>query len=161
MSELVAFIGLGANLGQAASTVKQALKALESLPGVSSCTASALYSSDPVNAPGPTYVNAVARLTTPLAPEALLQALQSLEQAFGRERSFRNAPRTLDLDLLWHGGLTRASATLTLPHPRMHERAFVLKPLLTFADGDLQIEGKSASQWLADCKEQYCIPIEN
>jgi len=160
MPEIVAFIGLGANLGQASSTIKKALETLESLPGVSSCEASALYSSDPVNAPGPSYVNAVARVETSLTPEALLQSLQSIEQVFGRERSLRNAPRTLDLDLLWHGGVTRATPTLTLPHPRMHERAFVLKPLLTLKGGDLLIEGKSASQWLADCAEQHCVAIE-
>jgi 2-amino-4-hydroxy-6-hydroxymethyldihydropteridine diphosphokinase len=160
MPEVIAFIGLGANLGQASSTIRQALEALMALPGVSSCKASALYRSDPVNAPGPSYVNAVARIETSLTPEALLQSLQSIEQAFGRERSVRNAPRTLDLDLLWHGGATRATPTLTLPHPRMHERAFVLKPLLTLADGDLLLKGKSASQWLADCAEQYCVAID-
>jgi 2-amino-4-hydroxy-6-hydroxymethyldihydropteridine diphosphokinase len=90
---------------------------------------SSLYRSAPYEAQGPDFINAVALLSTHLAPLALLHALQDLEQQSGRERPYKNAPRTLDLDLIFYGDVVLASAELTLPHPRWHERAFVLHPL--------------------------------
>ena len=90
---------------------------------------SPLYGSAPVDAGGPDYLNAVAEIATTLTPDALLQALQSIEQAAGRERPYRNAPRTLDLDILWFGDQVIHTPSLTVPHPRMAERAFVLRPL--------------------------------
>ena len=122
---------------------------------------SPFFSSDPVDAPGPAYVNAVARVETTLSPEHLLARLQSIETAMGRQRSVRNAPRTLDLDLLWHGATVIDTPSLTLPHPRMHQRAFVLKPLLTLPGGNLSLQGKTASAWLSDCTDQRCVLIEN
>lgn len=126
-------IGLGANLGDCAATLRQALQAIAALPGTQLLRHSSLYRSAPLAATGPDYVNAVAEIVTTLNPQALLQALQNLERAAGRERPYRNAPRTLDLDILWWGDLQLHTPTLTVPHPRMHERAFVLLPLAEIA----------------------------
>jgi 2-amino-4-hydroxy-6-hydroxymethyldihydropteridine diphosphokinase len=129
------FIGLGANLGDARATLRDALTALRSLAVPGSFAASSLYGSAPVDSSGPDYVNAVARLRTVLAPHALLAALQAIEQRFGRERPYRNAPRTLDLDVLLFGvegdggGIASSDDRLTLPHPRAAQRSFVLEPL--------------------------------
>jgi 2-amino-4-hydroxy-6-hydroxymethyldihydropteridine diphosphokinase len=128
-----AYVGLGANLGEARETLRQALAELDRLPGTRLVRASSLYRSAPVDAQGPDFWNAVARLDTTLAPYALFVALQQLEQVAGRERPYRNAPRTLDLDLLLHGTLRQDDPDLTLPHPRMRERAFVLLPLAEIA----------------------------
>lgn len=130
---VTAFVGLGANLGAARETVQAAIAALATLPDTRVVRASRLYGSAPVDAGGPDYVNAVAQVETRLSAPELLAALQSLEQAAGRERPYRNAPRTLDLDLLLFGGARITSAALTVPHPRMHERAFVLLPLRELA----------------------------
>ena len=130
-----AFVGVGANLGDARRSVVEALAALGRLPGCTLRRASALYRSAPVDAVGPDFINAVAELHTTLSPLALLLALQAVEQAFGRERPYLNAPRTLDLDLLLHGAAVRHAPVLTLPHPRLHLRAFVLRPLLDLAPG--------------------------
>ncbi len=127
-----AYVGIGANLGDAAQTVRAAAERLHLL-GLRRL--SSLYRSAPVDAAGPDFVNAVAELDTPLPPLALLHELQAIEQDFGRERPYRNAPRTLDLDLLLHGEERLAGEPLTLPHPRLHQRAFVLRPLLELAPG--------------------------
>lgn len=127
------FVGLGANLGDARATVLWALAALDTLPGTRCVAHSHLYRSAPVLATGPDFINAAAELRTGLEPPALLNALHALEREQGRQRPFRNAPRTLDLDLLLFGERSVASAELTLPHPRLHERAFVLLPLLELA----------------------------
>ena len=128
-----AFVALGANLGDAAATVRQTMAALGTLPRTVVTQRSSLYRSAPVDAEGPDFINAVVALRTGLTAEALLAALQRLEQEAGRERPYRNAPRTLDLDLLLYGGITLDTPTLTLPHPRMRERAFVLRPLAEIA----------------------------
>lgn len=127
------FVGLGANLGDAAATLHDAMAAIAALPATRCVRRSSLYRSAPVDAPGPDYVNAVVELRTALEPEALLLELQAIERRFGRQRPHRHAPRTLDLDLLAWGDRRVASATLVLPHPRMHERAFVLVPLAEIA----------------------------
>lgn len=129
------FVGLGANLGDAAATLAAALRALDDLPGTRRVATSSLWRSAPVDAAGPDYLNAVAELRSTLGPQALLQALQALEAAHGRERPYPNAPRTLDLDLLLHGDTVMATPALTLPHPRLHLRAFVLEPLAEIAPG--------------------------
>jgi 2-amino-4-hydroxy-6-hydroxymethyldihydropteridine diphosphokinase len=126
----LACIGLGANLGDAAAALDVACAALAALPGTQWVMASGRWCSRPVASSGPDYLNAVACVRTRLSPEALLEALLAIELAHGRERPYRNAPRTLDLDLLLHGDLQRQTARLTLPHPRLTERAFVLLPLL-------------------------------
>ncbi len=128
-----AWIGLGANLGDPQAALRSALAALARLPGTSLDKVSALYRSAPVDAGGPDYFNAVAQLSTTLEPLALLHALQRIENDAGRERPYRNAPRTLDLDLLLHGDRRIATPELTVPHPRLHERAFVLLPLADVA----------------------------
>jgi 2-amino-4-hydroxy-6-hydroxymethyldihydropteridine diphosphokinase len=127
------FVGLGANLGDARATLAAAVEALGRLPGTRCVARSSLYRSAPVDADGPDYVNAVVELRTTLAPQALLEGLQRLEAQFGRERPYRHAPRTLDLDLLLYGSRRLSTPTLVLPHPRLHERAFVIEPLAEIA----------------------------
>ena len=149
MSDTVtAYVGIGANLGDARATVAAAIAALGRLPGCVLRQLSSLYRTAPVDATGPDFFNAVAALATHQSPEALLAALQAIEQAFGRQRPFHHAPRTLDLDLLLHGDARRATPQLTLPHPRLHLRAFVLQPLLEIAP-DLAVPGLGAlAAWL-------------
>ena len=130
MSVARVFVGLGANLGDSKRSVLDALDALSRLPRTRRVAASSLYRSAPVDAAGPDFINAVAELQSALEPTELLRALQAIEQASGRERPYRHAPRTLDLDLLLYGQQQLRSPALTLPHPRLHERAFVLLPLL-------------------------------
>lgn len=147
-----AWVGLGSNLQAPRRQVERAFEALARLPRTHLAGRSRLYRSDPLGPPGqPDYVNAVAALDTALAPLALLDALQSIERAHGRERSLRWGPRTLDLDLLLYGDLRHACEQLTLPHPRLHERAFVLYPLADLAPG-LVIPGFGAlSELLRTC----------
>ena len=128
MSERV-YIGLGANLGDRGEALLRALQRMAALPQTTLRAVSSLYSSAPVDATGPDYLNAVALLETEQAPHDFLHALQALELQAGRERPYRNAPRTLDLDVLLWGDQRLDSPTLTVPHPRMWERAFVLRPL--------------------------------
>lgn len=136
-----AFIGLGSNLGDRGAEIEQALAEIAALPGTALVARSSQYESAPLHASGGDYRNAVAHVRTALAPMALLEALQAIEARHGRQRSFANAPRTLDLDLLLHGATECASDELVLPHPRMHERAFVLVPLAEIAP-DLVIPGR-------------------
>ena len=125
-----AVIALGSNLSQPQQQVRAALDELAALPGCRLLQASSLYLSAPVGyTDQPDFVNAVCLLETGLEPQALLSALHGIEAKFGRERTFRNAPRTLDLDIIDFNGITLHSERLTLPHPRAHERSFVMKPL--------------------------------
>ena len=130
-----ALIGLGANLGDALATLRAALTELQRLPGCRVLRVSSSYRSAPVDASGPDYCNAVALIRSALPPHELLAALQRIELAHGRVRPAgqRHAPRTLDLDLLWVDGVRVDQPQLTLPHPRMHLRAFVLAPLAEIA----------------------------
>ena len=130
---VTAYIALGANLGDRHATLQQAMQALGAMAGSGAMRSSRFYRSAPVGAGGPDYLNAVAQLTTALTAPDLLRALQALENAAGRQRPYRNAPRTLDLDLLLYGDARIDSAQLTVPHPRMWERAFVLVPLTELA----------------------------
>jgi 2-amino-4-hydroxy-6-hydroxymethyldihydropteridine diphosphokinase len=136
-----AWVGLGANLGDAAHTMDRAFAALAALPASRLAGRSSLWRTAPVDADGPDYLNAVAALDTTLDPHALLAALQGIEQVHGRERPYVNAPRTLDLDLLLYGSMQLATPLLTLPHPRAHLRAFVLAPLAELAP-DLVVPGR-------------------
>jgi 2-amino-4-hydroxy-6-hydroxymethyldihydropteridine diphosphokinase len=129
------FVGLGANLGDARATLEATVAALAALPGTRCVARSASYRTAPVDAAGPDFLNAVVELATTLEPDALLQQLQAIEQAHGRQRPYRNAPRTLDLDLLAYGQRVLHTPSLTLPHPRAHLRAFVLRPLAELAPG--------------------------
>ena len=128
-----AFVGLGSNLGDRRTRIEAAFHALAALPQTALLGRSSLYESAPLDAGGGDYLNAVARLRTGLEPLALLRALQAIEAEAGRERPYPNAPRSLDLDLLLHGDRVLESDELTLPHPRLHERAFVVVPLLEVA----------------------------
>lgn len=130
---VTAYVALGANLGDARSTVRQAAQDLGALPQTRLVRVSSLYRTAPIDASGPDYINAVAEVATTLAPQALLTELQRLELAAGRERPYVNAPRTLDLDILLYGDITLDSPALTIPHPRMQMRGFVLQPLAEIA----------------------------
>ncbi|HJU50470.1 MAG TPA: 2-amino-4-hydroxy-6-hydroxymethyldihydropteridine diphosphokinase [Pseudogulbenkiania sp.] len=142
-----AFIALGSNLEQPQQQVRDAFAALDAVPGVCLRRASSLYRTSPVGfLDQPDFINAVAELDTELSPLALLDALMQLEEHFGRVRSFRNAPRVLDLDLLMMEDVELESERLTLPHPRMHERAFVLAPL-----AELQPDLAVGRHGRADC----------
>jgi 2-amino-4-hydroxy-6-hydroxymethyldihydropteridine diphosphokinase len=127
------FVGLGANLGEARHAVEAAVQAIGKLPHTRVLDCSSLYRSAPVDASGPDFINAVVHLETRIDAYELLRALQALESLAGRERPYRNAPRTLDIDLLLFGSASIASQELTVPHPRMKERAFVLQPLSELA----------------------------
>ena len=130
----IAYVGIGSNLDDPRAHVTRALGELDQLPHTRVVRKSSLYRSAPLGyAAQPDFVNAVAQLETGLPAERLLAELQGVEARHGRSRSFPNAPRTLDLDLLLFGDATLASPALTVPHPRMHERAFVLEPLLEIA----------------------------
>jgi 2-amino-4-hydroxy-6-hydroxymethyldihydropteridine diphosphokinase len=131
----VAFVGLGANLGDARAALDAAFVAIAGLPRTTLRAASSLYRTEPIDAGGPDYLNAVVMIETRLAPRALLDALLRIERSHGRQRQYRNAPRTLDLDLLVYGDRHIESPLLTVPHPRMHQRAFVLRPLAEVAPG--------------------------
>ena len=125
-----AYIGLGANLGEAAASVTDALARLGKLPKTRLTAQSSLFRTEPIEADGADYVNAVAQIETGLPSLELLRGLQRIEQDFGRERTYQNAPRTLDLDILLYGQQTITSDELVVPHPRLTQRAFALIPLL-------------------------------
>jgi len=151
----VAYVGLGANIGEPRRQLQEALQELGALPQTRVTATSKLYCSAAIGLPDqPEFLNAVAELDTGLAPEPLLDHLQEIEKRHGRERSFANAPRTLDLDLLLYGDRVLDTPRLTLPHPRMHARAFVLLPLLEL-DSEIHIPGKGkASTALSACSSQ-------
>lgn len=150
-----AFVGLGSNLDDPQNQILRALRALDGLPGTRVLAQSSLYRSAPVGfLEQPDFINAVAQLETALAPRALLDALLELERERGRTREFRNAPRTLDLDILLYDDLRYHEHGLTIPHPQMHLRAFVLRPLLEIAP-DCVIPGIGlAEDALLDCQQQ-------
>jgi 2-amino-4-hydroxy-6-hydroxymethyldihydropteridine diphosphokinase len=153
-SALRAWVGLGANLGDARATLAAALDALAALPGTRLVAQSSIWRSAPVEARGPDFLNAVAALDTTLAPLDLLAALQAIEARHGRERPYHHAPRTLDLDLLAHGDSMLRTPALTLPHPRLHRRAFVLEPLAELAP-NLVLPGLGPlARWRAAAADQ-------
>jgi 2-amino-4-hydroxy-6-hydroxymethyldihydropteridine diphosphokinase len=131
--EVLSYIALGANLGDATATLLAAIQSIAALPQSQLLASSSLYRSAPLEATGPDFINAVIALITNLNAPELLYKLQQIENLAGRKRPYRNAPRTLDLDILLYGGASIDSPTLTVPHPRMFERAFVLLPLAEIA----------------------------
>ncbi len=155
MSRVTAYIGLGSNLDRPREQVLRALEELQWLPDTRLAARSSLYRSAPVGyADQPDFVNAVARIETGLAAERLLAELRRIESQRGRQRSFPNAPRTLDLDLLLYGEAEIVSRDLVVPHPRLHERAFVLKPLAEL-DPQAFVPGRGrAGDLLARCAGQ-------
>jgi 2-amino-4-hydroxy-6-hydroxymethyldihydropteridine diphosphokinase len=155
-----AFVGLGANLGDAQATLLAARAELAGLPDTTLRGFSALYRSAPLDSSGPDYINAVALLSTRLLPHELLAQLQRIEALHGRERPWHHAPRTLDLDLLLYADERIATPALTVPHPRLHERAFVLRPLAELAPA-LLIPGRGAlADWLARVADQRIERVE-
>jgi 2-amino-4-hydroxy-6-hydroxymethyldihydropteridine diphosphokinase len=143
------FIGLGANLGDCRDTLLWALKSIMALPETSLARVSSLYMTAPVDAKGPDYWNAVAQIRTHLPAPVLLRRLQALESDTGRKRPYVNAPRTLDLDVLLYGSAVIASRQLTVPHPRMFQRAFVMAPL-----AELKSDILAAEQLSRLCADQ-------
>lgn len=156
------FVGLGSNLDDPREQVLQALQALGKLPHTRVLARSSLYRSAPVGyLEQPDFINAVAQLETGLTPRALLDALLALEQQCGRTREFHNAPRTLDLDVLLYDGQQHHEHGLTIPHPQMHKRAFVLCPLLEIAP-DCVIPGiGAAADALRQCADQQLERVED
>lgn len=152
----IAVIALGANLGEPRKALEKAVAAIDRIPKTRILRTSSYYGTEPIDSSGPDYVNAVATVSTELSAEELLRSLFEIENAAHRVRpvGIHNAPRTLDLDLLLYADEVRDSDFLTLPHPRMHERAFVLVPLLEIVP-DCVIPGKGkAVDFLNDVKDQ-------
>ena len=157
----IAYVALGANLGDAEGSLRAVMRELSHLPGVRLLKASSLYRTAPIGLKNqPDFINAAVALDTELDSHALLHQLFGIEQRFGRQRSIPNAPRTLDLDLLLYDDAVSDDSTLTLPHPRMHERAFVLAPLAEIAPG-LNSPGKGhVTDLLAQCADQQIQRME-
>jgi len=154
------FIALGANLGDPVATVKAAVLALRELPGTEFIVASSLYRTAPVGLRHqPDFINAVVELIAVVPAPTLLESLFEIEARFGRQRSVKNAPRTLDLDLLLYGDDLSSDPYLTLPHPRLHERAFVLAPMAEI-EPRLIIPGRgSVADLLLLCADQQIEKI--
>ena len=157
----IAYVGLGANISDPRRQLQDAIEELMRLPDTQLVLVSGLYRSAPVGyLDQPEFLNAVAQVDTDLPAERLLEELQKIEQRHGREHPFPNAPRTLDLDLLLYGDAVIATPRLTVPHPRMHERAFVLKPLAEIAPR-IAIPGRGkVDRLLAACRDQVAERID-
>lgn len=154
----MAFVGLGANLGDARGHLASAVMEMTQLPDCRLVGVSSLYRSAPIDSSGPDYFNAVAQLETMLTPLVLLRELQGVELRHGRERPYSNAPRTLDLDLLSCGHVIQHDHELTLPHPRAHLRAFVLQPWAELAP-DLVLPGLGRIRTLAGAVVDQAIEV--
>jgi 2-amino-4-hydroxy-6-hydroxymethyldihydropteridine diphosphokinase len=156
-----AYVGIGSNIGEPRRQLQAALKELGSLPNTRITATSSFYRSAPLGyLDQPEFLNAVVELETGLPPEALLDNLQEIETAHGRQRPFAGSPRTLDLDLLLYGDAALATPRLTVPHPRMHERAFVLRPLAEIAP-EVAIPGRGPARGLlAACGDQIAEKID-
>jgi 2-amino-4-hydroxy-6-hydroxymethyldihydropteridine diphosphokinase len=147
-STVTAYVGIGANLGDASATVALSIARLAQLENSELIGHSTPIETAPWQATGPNYINAVAEIKTTLSAHTFLRSLQAIENEFGRQRSYQNAPRTLDLDLLLYGSAIIQSLELTVPHPRMHLRNFVLMLLIEIAP-DIRIPGRGSAIDLA------------
>lgn len=158
----LAFIGMGSNLGESRDELRRALADINALPGTRLLLSSSHYRSAPVGyLDQPDFVNAVAKIETTLTPQALLAALLEIEHRHGRERAFLNSPRTLDLDVLLYDDWQLHEHGLTVPHPEMQRRAFVLLPLLEIAPA-CEIPGiGSAQRAMQDCLDQVLVRIDS
>ncbi|SER29412.1 2-amino-4-hydroxy-6-hydroxymethyldihydropteridinediphosphokinase [Nitrosomonas sp. Nm51] len=156
-----AYIALGSNLDNPHKQINSACEEIDALPGMSLIQHSSLYQSAPIaQQVQPDYINAVAKIDTALMPAELLNALLIIERKHGRKRTFRNAPRTLDLDILLYNTLQLNSENLTIPHPRMTQRAFVLYPLMEIAP-DCCIPGHGKiNQLIAACSNQIITRLD-
>jgi 2-amino-4-hydroxy-6-hydroxymethyldihydropteridine diphosphokinase len=153
-----AYVAFGANLGEPVETLRSAAAALGGRPGIELVAGSPIYRARPIGPPGqPDFANAAARVETTLGADELLDVLLAVEAEFGRVRDVRWGPRTLDLDLIWYEGAVSDDARLTLPHPRAHEREFVLRPLCDIAP-ELSLAGRAARDWLAELAPQGVEP---
>ncbi len=162
MTQQLCFIGLGSNLGESVEQLRMALTDIEQLPGTRMLSCSSLYRSAPVGfLDQPDFVNAVAKVETNLTPQALLDALLQIEQHYGRERAFHNAPRTLDLDVLLYGDLQIHEHGLTVPHPQMHLRAFVLLPLLEIQPDCIIPAIGQAEYFMQHCLDQVLEKLDS
>ncbi len=154
MTVVLAYIGIGANLGDPLATLQAAIDDCRAIECTHLAAVSSLYRSAPIESSGPDYVNGVVAVETSLSPLELLGRLQQIEARHGRLRPHRNAPRSLDLDILMYGRQIIDLPDLSVPHPRMHVRAFVLLPLLEL-DPRLEIPGRGmAEQWLSLVTDQ-------
>jgi len=144
---VTAYVSLGANLGDSVQSVRDAMARIAQIPRTSVLRESKLYRTAPIEAAGPHFVNAVVEVSTKLGATELLAQLQRIETEAGRARPYRNAPRTLDLDLLIYGNATMHDEQLQVPHPRMYERAFVLVPLAEIAPDRVTAEQLAAVAW--------------
>jgi 2-amino-4-hydroxy-6-hydroxymethyldihydropteridine diphosphokinase len=148
-----ALIALGSNLQQPETQVSKAIAVLSSTPGLTLMQASSLYATAPVGYDNqPDFINAVVQVVTEIPAPQLMQLLLDIEQTFGRERPFPNAPRILDLDLLDYDGMQLDTELLKLPHPRMHERGFVILPLAEIVPDFMLPQGKTVVEWTAKHK---------
>ncbi|MBF4988032.1 2-amino-4-hydroxy-6-hydroxymethyldihydropteridine diphosphokinase [Methylophilus sp. 14] len=146
-----ALIALGSNLQQPETQVSNAIAVLASTPGLSLIKASSLYATAPVGYDNqPDFINAVVQVATEIPAPQLMQLLLEIEQTFGRERPFPNAPRILDLDLLDYDGMQLDTELLKLPHPRMHERGFVILPLAEIVPDFMLPQRKTVVEWIAE-----------
>ena len=151
----IAFIALGSNLQDPVQQVKRAFDAIAHLSETALLKQSSLYRTAPVGYDNqPDFINAVVKAKTTLAPEALMRHLLAIETQFGRERPFPNAPRILDLDLLLYNGLCMQSDLLTLPHPRMQDRGFVMLPLAEIAADLVLPSGESVVELAKNFQQQ-------
>lgn len=168
---VTAYVGLGANLGDAQATLRAALSQMDRLAHTRLVLCSSSYRTEPIDSFGDDYINAVACLTTKLSPADLLSSLQEIETRYGRVRpaGVHNAPRTLDLDLLLYADLKSEDPELTLPHPRMKNRAFVLVPLFEIAPAgfasldllpDVLLPGVSGQRITCVTKALFLSPTE-
>ncbi len=149
----IALIALGSNLQQPETQVSKAIAVLASTPGLTLMQASSLYATAPVGYDNqPDFINAVVQVATKMPAPQLMQLLLDIEQTFGRERPFPNAPRILDLDLLDYDGMQLDTELLKLPHPRMHERGFVILPLAEIVPDFMLPQGKTVVEWTAKHK---------
>lgn len=156
----LAFIGLGGNIGDAKQLIKDAIVCLAQRPELRVKTRSCMYKSAPVDATGNDFINAVISIETDIQPKELLAICHQVENQFGRERPFLNAPRTLDLDLLIYDQVEVADEFLTIPHPRLTERAFVLLPLLEISP-DLNLPNLGElSQYLKQVEHQRIEKVQ-
>jgi 2-amino-4-hydroxy-6-hydroxymethyldihydropteridine diphosphokinase len=151
----IAFLGLGSNLGDREGFLQRAVEALKAIPEVDSVVLSSILETEPVAGPAQgDYLNAVVRCETSLTPQALLGELQKIEAQLGRVREVVNGPRTIDLDLLMYEQVHLKETDLQLPHPRMHERRFVIEPLAELQPDLFLACGVTAEQRLAQLKNQ-------